>query len=94
MIRGTWGLGVAVVQDRSLLSGRETLLDTEVERKYIAFSIGLGIDRITLHRRLSLSRRNRDLAERNLAGEIQQMHGDIEASNFRCQSSALTLSDC
>ncbi|XP_076669114.1 uncharacterized protein LOC143369266 isoform X2 [Andrena cerasifolii] len=57
---------------------RETLLDTEVERKYIAFSIGLGIDRITLHRRLSLSRRNRDLAERNLAGEIQQMHGDIE----------------
>ncbi|XP_031837480.1 uncharacterized protein LOC116429118 isoform X2 [Nomia melanderi] len=52
--------------------------ESEIERKYIAFSIGLGTDRITLHRRVMMSRRQRDLSEQNFANEIQKLQEEIE----------------
>ncbi|XP_016919035.2 uncharacterized protein LOC108002096 isoform X1 [Apis cerana] len=57
---------------------RENLPEKELERKYIAFSIGLGSDRITLHRRMVLSLRQRDQSERNFMNEIQRMQEDIK----------------
>ncbi|CAD1471856.1 unnamed protein product, partial [Heterotrigona itama] len=47
-------------------------------RKYIAFSIGLGTDRITLHQRMILSLRQRDQSERNFMEEIKKMQEDIK----------------
>ncbi|XP_054005852.1 inositol 1,4,5-triphosphate receptor associated 2-like isoform X2 [Hylaeus anthracinus] len=58
--------------------------ENELERRYIAFSIGLSTDRITLHRRLILSRRQRDLSERNFTGEIQKMQEDIQELSPLC----------
>lgn len=57
---------------------RENLPEKELERKYIAFSIGLGSDRITLHRRMVLSLRQRDQSERNFMNEIQRIQEDIK----------------
>lgn len=48
------------------------------QRKYIAFSIGLGTDRITLHQRMILSLRQRDQSERNFMEEIKKMREDIK----------------
>ncbi|XP_043578942.1 inositol 1,4,5-triphosphate receptor associated 2-like isoform X1 [Bombus pyrosoma] len=56
---------------------RENIPENELERKYIAFSIGLSTDRITLHRRMALSLRQRDQSERNFMNEIQKMQEDI-----------------
>ncbi|KAK9294183.1 hypothetical protein QLX08_011111 [Tetragonisca angustula] len=50
-----------------------------VQRKYIAFSIGLGTDRITLRQRMILSLRQRDQSERNFMEEIQKMQEDIKS---------------
>ncbi|PBC30927.1 Lymphoid-restricted membrane protein [Apis cerana cerana] len=61
---------------------RENLPEKELERKYIAFSIGLGSDRITLHRRMVLSLRQRDQSERNFMNEIQRMQEDIKKIKF------------
>lgn len=57
---------------------RENLLENELERKYIAFSIGLGTDRITLRQRMILSLRQRDQSERNFMEEIQKMQEDVK----------------
>ncbi|XP_076658406.1 uncharacterized protein LOC143362277 isoform X2 [Halictus rubicundus] len=51
--------------------------ESELERKYIAFSIGLGTDRITLQRRVAMSRRQRDLSEQNFEHEIQKLQEEI-----------------
>lgn len=56
---------------------REHLPEEELERKYTAFSIGLGTDRITLSRRMGLAVHQRDLAERNLGSELERMKRDI-----------------
>ncbi|XP_043509862.1 uncharacterized protein LOC122528616 isoform X2 [Frieseomelitta varia] len=58
---------------------RENLSENELERKYIAFSIGLGTDRITLRQRMILSLRQRDQSERNFMEEIQKMQEDIKS---------------
>ncbi|XP_078048382.1 uncharacterized protein LOC144475881 isoform X2 [Augochlora pura] len=52
--------------------------ESELERKYIAFSIGLGTDRITLERRVAMSQSQRDLSEQNFAQEIQKLQEEIE----------------
>ncbi|XP_076279340.1 uncharacterized protein LOC143208642 isoform X2 [Lasioglossum baleicum] len=52
--------------------------ESELERKYIAFSIGLGTDRITLQRRVAMSRRQRDLSEQNFEDEIQKLQEEIK----------------
>nr|XP_033326161.1 lymphoid-restricted membrane protein-like isoform X1 [Megalopta genalis]XP_033326162.1 lymphoid-restricted membrane protein-like isoform X1 [Megalopta genalis] len=59
---------------------RENLIssESELERKYIAFSIGLGTDRITLQRRVAMSQSQRDLSEQNFAQEIQKLQEEIE----------------
>ncbi|XP_046748165.1 uncharacterized protein LOC124412380 isoform X2 [Diprion similis] len=57
----------------------ERISEDELERKYTALSIGLGTDRATLLRRLALSLRQRDQAERNLATEVGKMQRDIQA---------------
>ncbi|XP_043266831.1 uncharacterized protein [Venturia canescens] len=57
---------------------RENLPEAELERKFIALSVGLVTDRVTLHRRVALSIRQRDQSERNLSCEIQKMHQDIQ----------------
>ncbi|KOX80911.1 Lymphoid-restricted membrane protein [Melipona quadrifasciata] len=57
---------------------RENLSENELERKYIAFSIGLGTDRITLRQRMILSLRQRDQSERNFMEEIQKMQEDVK----------------
>ncbi|XP_076620019.1 uncharacterized protein LOC143341154 isoform X1 [Colletes latitarsis] len=68
----------------SLYRENFALSENELERRYIAFSIGLSIDRITLHRRLTLSRRQRDLSERNFTNEIQGMQEDIQELSPLC----------
>ncbi|XP_076178613.1 uncharacterized protein LOC143152408 isoform X2 [Ptiloglossa arizonensis] len=60
------------------------IAENELERRYIAFSIGLSTDRITLHRRLTLSRRQRDLSERNFTSEIKKMQEDIQELSPLC----------
>ncbi|OAD53623.1 Lymphoid-restricted membrane protein [Eufriesea mexicana] len=57
---------------------RENIPENELERKYIAFSIGVSTDRITLHRRMALSLRQRDQSERNFMNEIQKIQDDIK----------------
>ncbi|XP_046599135.1 uncharacterized protein LOC107220650 isoform X1 [Neodiprion lecontei] len=57
----------------------DRISEDELERKYTALSIGLGTDRATLPRRLALSLRQRDQAERNLATEVGRMQRDIQA---------------
>ncbi|XP_076245109.1 uncharacterized protein LOC143185757 isoform X2 [Calliopsis andreniformis] len=79
-------MGLSTSQDTDTLF-RENIPENELERKYLAFSIGLSTDRITLQRRMSFSRRNRDLAERNLMSEIQQMYEDIEELSPLCTDS-------
>ncbi|XP_046599143.1 uncharacterized protein LOC107220650 isoform X8 [Neodiprion lecontei] len=56
----------------------DRISEDELERKYTALSIGLGTDRATLPRRLALSLRQRDQAERNLATEVGRMQRDIQ----------------
>ncbi|XP_024941204.1 uncharacterized protein LOC107268139 isoform X4 [Cephus cinctus] len=56
-----------------------TLSDEDLERKYTALSVGLGTDRVTLPKRMALSLRQRDQAEKNLGREVQKMHEDIQA---------------
>ncbi|CAL7945826.1 unnamed protein product [Xylocopa violacea] len=57
---------------------RENIQENDLERKYVAFSIGLCTDRITLQRRMALSLRQRDQSERNFMYEIQKMQDDIK----------------
>ncbi|XP_017876151.1 uncharacterized protein LOC108622639 isoform X3 [Ceratina calcarata] len=57
---------------------RETIPESELERKYIAFSIGLSADRITLKRRMALYLRQRDQSERNFMYEIQKVQEGIK----------------
>ncbi|XP_015436831.1 PREDICTED: LOW QUALITY PROTEIN: uncharacterized protein LOC107192146 [Dufourea novaeangliae] len=52
--------------------------ENDLERKYIAFSIGLGTDRITLQRRMMWSLRQRDLAEKNFKHEIEDLEEEIK----------------
>ncbi|CAK9830817.1 Inositol 1,4,5-triphosphate receptor associated 2 [Anthophora retusa] len=57
---------------------RENVPENELERKYVAFSIGLATDRITLQRRYGLSLRQRDQSERNFMEEIKRMQRDLQ----------------
>ncbi|XP_076751142.1 uncharacterized protein LOC143423590 [Xylocopa sonorina] len=57
---------------------RENIQENDLERKYVAFSIGLCTDRITLQRRMALSLRQRDQSEQNFMREIQRMQDDIK----------------
>ncbi|KZC15101.1 hypothetical protein WN55_06597 [Dufourea novaeangliae] len=56
--------------------------ENDLERKYIAFSIGLGTDRITLQRRMMWSLRQRDLAEKNFKHEIEDLEEEIKVRLF------------
>lgn len=63
---------------------RENLSENELELKYVAFSIGLSTDRITLQRRMALSLRQRDQTERNFTDEVQKMQEDIQGLSPLC----------
>nr|XP_003703860.1 PREDICTED: uncharacterized protein LOC100879678 [Megachile rotundata] len=63
---------------------RENLSENELELKYVAFSIGLSTDRITLQRRMALSLRQRDQSERNFTDEVQKMQEDIQGLSPLC----------
>ncbi|XP_011501227.1 PREDICTED: probable serine/threonine-protein kinase DDB_G0282963 [Ceratosolen solmsi marchali] len=56
----------------------ENLSEDELKKKYTAFSIGLGTDRMTLSKRMILSRRHRDQAEKNFTNEVSKMQQDIK----------------
>ncbi|XP_029034093.1 uncharacterized protein LOC114871813 isoform X1 [Osmia bicornis bicornis] len=76
-------MGLSNLKDADSLY-RESLSENELELKYIAFSIGLSTDRITLHRRMALSLRQRDQSERNFTDEIQKMQEDIQELSPLC----------
>lgn len=50
------------------------------QKKCTAFSIGLGTDRMTLNKRITLSRQHRDLAERNFQKEVEKIQNDVKVS--------------
>ncbi|XP_033216511.1 lymphoid-restricted membrane protein-like isoform X2 [Belonocnema kinseyi] len=56
----------------------ENLSEEDLERKYTALSVGLRADRMTLSRRMTLSQRQRDQAERNMRTEVEKMQQDIQ----------------
>ncbi|XP_046599141.1 uncharacterized protein LOC107220650 isoform X7 [Neodiprion lecontei] len=68
----------------------DRISEDELERKYTALSIGLGTDRATLPRRLALSLRQRDQAERNLATEVGRMQRDIQVSRRRASIATIS----
>ncbi|XP_031783120.1 uncharacterized protein LOC100680082 isoform X4 [Nasonia vitripennis] len=47
-------------------------------KKCVSFSVGLSTDRMTLSKRITLSRRHRDQAEKNFNNEIVKMQQDIK----------------
>ncbi|KAJ8674762.1 hypothetical protein QAD02_010548 [Eretmocerus hayati] len=65
----------------------ENLSEEELKKKYSAFSVGLSTDRMTLMKRLSQSRRQRDQAEKNFNNEVNKMHLDIKELAPLCQDS-------
>ncbi|XP_044015773.1 uncharacterized protein LOC122857589 isoform X2 [Aphidius gifuensis] len=64
-----------------------SLSEEELERKYLAFSIGVLTDKGTLFRRREISIRQRDQTENNLVSEIFQMQHDIQALALPCSDS-------
>ncbi|XP_058789433.1 uncharacterized protein LOC131663213 isoform X3 [Phymastichus coffea] len=57
---------------------KESLSEEELKKKYTAFSVGLGADRMTLSKRITLSRRFRDQDEKNLQMEVSKMEKSIK----------------
>ncbi|XP_023318263.1 uncharacterized protein LOC106651216 isoform X3 [Trichogramma pretiosum] len=56
----------------------ENLSEEDMKKKYTIFSVGLGTDRMTLSKRIILSRRHRDQAEKNFTNEVLKMQQDIK----------------
>ncbi|XP_063989403.1 uncharacterized protein LOC135168800 isoform X2 [Diachasmimorpha longicaudata] len=69
--------GIAQISDSEDLEGKD-LTEEELERKFVAFSLGLCTDRVTLPRRRALALRQRDYTEHDLAVEIAKMHQSIQ----------------
>ncbi|KAH0557966.1 hypothetical protein KQX54_013304 [Cotesia glomerata] len=69
--------GIAHLSDTDDLEEKD-LVEGELERKYVAFSLGLCTDRLTLSRRKTLSQRRRDQTERNFTNEVTRMQQSIE----------------
>ncbi|KAL6265416.1 hypothetical protein P5V15_002212 [Pogonomyrmex californicus] len=57
---------------------RENLSEFELQKRYIAFSLCLCIDRLTLPQRVAMSLRQRDQSEKNLSCEVQKMQQGIQ----------------
>ncbi|XP_057340676.1 uncharacterized protein LOC130677824 isoform X2 [Microplitis mediator] len=74
--------GIAHLSDTEDFEEKD-LVEGELERKYVAFSLGLCTDRLTLSRRKTLSQRRRDQTERNLANEVTRMQQSIEIARRR-----------
>ncbi|XP_018369157.1 PREDICTED: uncharacterized protein LOC108765104 isoform X3 [Trachymyrmex cornetzi] len=60
------------------LAIRENSNEFELQKKYIAFSLCLCTERLTLPRRTALSLRQRDQSEKNLSNEVRKMQRDIQ----------------
>ncbi|XP_011345233.2 uncharacterized protein LOC105283844 isoform X2 [Ooceraea biroi] len=69
--------GIANLSDTEL-SNKENLNELELQKRYIAFSLCLCTDRVTLPRRVAMSLRQRDQSEKNLSNEVQKMQQDIQ----------------
>ncbi|XP_011304170.1 uncharacterized protein [Fopius arisanus] len=69
--------GIAQLSDNEDLEGKD-LTEEELERKFLAFSLGLCTDRVTLPRRRALALRHRDYTEHDLAIEIAKMQQSIQ----------------
>ncbi|XP_034939832.1 uncharacterized protein [Chelonus insularis] len=59
------------------------LSEADIEKKYLAFSLGLSTDRLTLTRRRAFSLRQRDQTEHNLANEITRMSQNVKIARRR-----------
>ncbi|XP_012054982.1 PREDICTED: uncharacterized protein LOC105618053 [Atta cephalotes] len=60
------------------LAIRENSNEFELQKKYIAFSLCLCTERLTLPRRIAMSLRQRDQSEKNLSYEVRKMQQDIQ----------------
>jgi len=62
----------------------ENLSDQDIENKFSSLSLAFKTDRITLHERLELQHRQRDIAERNAEDEIRQLKTSVQCLNRLC----------
>ncbi|XP_015112890.1 uncharacterized protein LOC107038357 [Diachasma alloeum] len=69
--------GIAQLSESEDLEGKD-LTEEDLERKFVAFSLGLCTDRVTLPRRRALALRQRDYTEHDLAVEIAKMQQSIQ----------------
>lgn len=68
----------------NLALSAENLSDQDIENKFSSLSLAFKTDRITLHERLELQHRQRDIAERNAEDEIRQLKTSVQCLNRLC----------
>jgi len=68
----------------TLALSAENLSDQDIENKFSSLSLAFKTDRITLHERLELQHRQRDIAERNAEDEIRQLKTSVQCLNRLC----------
>ncbi|XP_067209273.1 uncharacterized protein [Linepithema humile] len=69
--------GIANLSETDL-DVKENLSELELQKRYIAFSLCLCTDRVTLPQRVSMSLRQRNQTEKNLVCEVQRMQQAIQ----------------
>lgn len=62
----------------------ENLSEQDIENKFSSLSLAFKTDRITLHERLELQHRQRDISERNAEDEIRQLKTSVQCLNRLC----------
>ena len=63
------------------LSSAENMSEQDIENKFSSLSLAFKTDRMTLHERLELQHRQRDISERNAEDEIRQLKTSVQCLN-------------
>ena len=74
-------MGLICENKKSNIFSAENLSEQDIENKFSSLSLAFKTDRITLHERLELQHRQRDISERNAEDEIRQLKTSVQSLN-------------
>ncbi|GFQ84430.1 lymphoid-restricted membrane protein [Trichonephila clavata] len=77
----------AVVKLKELRESNKNLNEPDIEEKFARLSLAFKTDKFTLGKRLDLQLRQRDIAEKNIEGELKVLRESLNALNQLCTES-------